>query len=260
MKVITCITDEGNMVYNFALKASCEYHGLELVTLKHKGLWDSHRNKDIHLINYLEKVNADEIVIFTDAYDTFFLGNEEAVLKRYFGAFPQQGLVISAEIYCHPDASLSNAFPVVSSPYRFPNSGGIIGRCKDFLAALNKLMEFQSDSSADKYKNSNQYLWSKVYLECPELKLTIDHNCEIFQTFPTSLDIVYRYLNSSIGDKKMIINDALTQTLKNFEVTGNLALFNKTTKSLPIHLHLNGPVLKPGILMSPFRDFLNIMT
>lgn len=109
MKIITCITDKNQVGYVHALKASCEYFNLELVTLTIDN-YVSHRQKTKCLKEYLETINLDELVLFTDGYDTIFVGGENEIITKYTRLSPKGQVLMSGDRFCAPDRKFSPHF------------------------------------------------------------------------------------------------------------------------------------------------------
>ena len=258
MKIITCITNQEEIGYKHALKASCNFFNLELITLTHPGKWDSHRHKDNYLKQYLLSLPGNEVVLFTDGYDTILLGGEKEIMERYRRIAPEGGIVISAEKTCYPDPSLASTYPTSATPYRFLNSGGIIGTAADILGALETMEEMKATMPEDPFLYSNQYLWTRMMLEKGNTGIRLDINCDLFQTFPTTIETVRKFQSvSEIEEKKEIVMTEMTKILRDFQVNDGCNIYNKITGTYPLHLHFNGPVMKPAMLVQPFLSFIN---
>ncbi|WP_025765280.1 vitamin K epoxide reductase family protein [Dyadobacter tibetensis] len=258
MKIITCITNPEEIGYKHALKASCHFFNLELITLIHPGQWDSHRHKDTYLKQYLLSLPGDEVIFFTDGYDTILLGGEKEIMERYRRIAPDGGIVISSEKTCYPDPNLANTYPMTNTPYRFLNSGGIIGTAADILNALDEIEQMKSHLTDDPFQFSNQYLWTRIMLKEGNSRIKLDVNCELFQTFPTTMETVRKFQSvSDIDEKKNIVMTEMQVILHDFEVNEGRNIYNKITGTYPLHLHFNGPVMKPGMLVQPFLSFIN---
>ena len=257
MKIITCITNPEEIGYKHALKASCNFFNLDLITLTHPGKWDSHRHKDTYLKQYLLSLPGNEVVLFTDGYDTILLGGEKEIMERYRRIAPDGGIVISAEKTCYPDPNLASTYPMTNTPYRFLNSGGIIGTAADILSALAAIEEMKSSLPDDPFLFSNQYLWTRIMLKKDNSGIKLDVNCELFQTFPTSMETVRKFQSvPDINEKKEIVMTEMKAILQDFEVNDE-NIYNKITATYPLHLHFNGPVMKPAMLVQPFLSFIN---
>lgn len=257
MKIVTCISDENDVGYRHALKASCNKNQIDLITIVHKGSWNSHRAKDFHLRNAIEGFPEDEVILFSDGYDVIVTGGEQEIMERYQRIVPDRSVVVSAERTCYPDSTLESQYPSGNTPYRFLNSGGIIGRVSDLLIALSCIEQIRSSLLYDEFEYSNQYLWTKLFLEGMSPKIVLDTECELFQTFPTTMQTVDQFLfHSNEIEKKAIATREMDIILEDFDF-GELTIFNRLTGTYPLHLHFNGPVMKSAMLLAPFTSFVN---
>lgn len=260
MKCVTCISDKENIGYKKALKASCDYHNIALITLFHSHEWQSHRNKDSYLRTFLQSVHPEEIIFFTDGYDTFFIDNEKNILDRYrLLSNDGEYIVVSAEKNCFPNKRIANEFPVVHTPYRYLNSGGMIGKAKQLLEVLTAIEQESKDleyENKDIYKWSNQYLWSLIYLKKTH-KIILDINCILFQAFVNEMgttSIFVSYRNEPFVSKFIAVK-AIQKTLCNVRLEGH-SVQNLITGTFPIHLHFAGPIMKNLLFQYPFDTFI----
>ena len=118
---------------------------------------------------YLTTLPDNDIVLFSDGYDSFITDALDDIVGRYlgFGA----AIVCSAESTCWPDPALEPQYAHVAG-YRFLNSGGYIGE----VWALKKLF---ADSIAD--ADDDQLYMAKQYLSGRH-DMVLDHEAYIFQT------------------------------------------------------------------------------
>jgi len=80
--IITVGTDI-NGYYNI-LMDSCKRLNLNIVNLALYKKWEGLKMKYTLFKNYLNKLNNNDIVIFVDAYDVFFLENEKEILRKFY--------------------------------------------------------------------------------------------------------------------------------------------------------------------------------
>lgn len=241
MKIITVISDENNYGFKNYLEPSCIFYDLELVTLYWtKDKYHSHRIKDLLLINYINKLDNDEVLLFTDGYDTSFLSSGNEIIEK-FSQFGKE-LVFSAERNCWPAPELQSSYPSNHSPFRYLNSGAFIGTVGLIKALLN--MEIKEGGD---YKWSNQYLWTLRYLAESE-KIALDYTCEIF--YPTSTDASkrkYFFKKDKDGNKNRdYFHPEFLRAEKN-KILGEIAfvdhrLMNLVTQTTPCHVHFNSPI------------------
>ena len=249
-----------NVGYKNALNASCNYHKLTLITLFHSDKWQSHRNKDSYLKEYLHSVHPEEVILFTDGYDTIFIGDEKSILDRYkLLSNGGEYIVVSAEENCYPHRGLESAFPIVSTPYRFLNSGGIIGKAEqllEILAAIEQESKNLDNGDNNLYKWSNQYLWTLIYLKKTH-KIVLDNHCALFQAFVNDMETTLKFVSnySDSFESKFMYSKSVRKTLSNFKL-GSQVLQNISTGTFPVHLHFNGPIMKNSLFQYPFNSFI----
>jgi hypothetical protein len=258
MKVVTCITNTENPGYKYALKASCKYYGLELITIVAEDTeWSSHRNKDIELSKVLLTLNPDELVLFTDGYDTFFIGNEEKIVSRYHYSRNNKDILIAAEQVCFPDASLASRFDDTKSTYNYLNSGGIMAPAGVLLEAIKNLKNIREGLKEDPFPFSNQYLWSLYFLDNKN-NIKLDSNCCLFQTFTpkVSTDRELRGMPENSQERQQFAKGIFKDINDNFEINGIIGLTNKKTGQSPLHLHFNSPISRYNMFQEPYLSWI----
>lgn len=157
------------------------------------------------LTNYLSNlVEHDELIVFTDAYDTLFIRGQQYIEQTYAGF--HKPIVFSAEPNSWPlgvvGLALDNCPPVGRHPYL--NSGGFIGVAGDILRLCTKYDEPPSNrfdllerlrahgyDTDRKFGWSDQYYWTLVrLLEADSIGL--DHDASLFEYHgPPITDVVY---------------------------------------------------------------------
>ena len=139
--------------------------------------WEGHQNFGVklrELYNYVNRptLHPNDVVLFTDAYDVAYLGDQKEILRRY--KMFSKPIVFGAERSCHPDPDRASLykFPIDNMPeFPFLNSGMIIGR----VGALRKCMKgYQYDDRHD-----DQRFWTTVFFENPDL-IELDHENLLF--------------------------------------------------------------------------------
>jgi procollagen-lysine,2-oxoglutarate 5-dioxygenase len=152
------------------------------------------------------------IVMFTDSYDVIVTGNAEAIIKRFNNL--NANIVFSAEMFCWPDDNLSKKYPPTDSPYKYLNSGGIVGFAKDIYDLLRAHPIKDSDDDQLFYTDLflNESLRQKYHMK-------LDNKAEIFQNlFGAQNDV----------------------ELKHDPVSGHLQLYNTKFETQPVIVHGNG--------------------
>jgi len=196
MKVVTIATDLEHPFLRRLLAPSCDAVGLDLVVLQADQKGFRPRDKRAVLTDYLARRAApDELVMFTDAYDTLFIRGEDYIRKMY--AELSRGVIFSAEPNSWPLGHIGLALqkdPPVR-PYPYLNSGGFIGLAGDILALCAKYPDPPSEhfpllrhlrthdyDTDKKFDISDQYYWTLVQLLEPDT-VGLDNGAILFENF-----------------------------------------------------------------------------
>lgn len=145
-------------------------------------------------------------VLYTDFADSFFLSGTKEIIEKYKNMNAK--LVTAGQKGIYPFAQLDYLFPA-DGPYRFMNPGNFIGEIPEVLDALSACKAWPDIPFDD------QAHWM-LAVEHGKLKVKVDANAEIFQTFS---DVEF--------------DDEL-------EIKGK-RLVNKFTGTKPCIVHFNGP-------------------
>lgn len=208
--------------------------------------YKNHRVKDELLKSFLQEEEEDEIILFTDGYDSLLLANEKEILDKFHQA--NTDLLFSAETNCYPDPSLEGQYPATSSPYRFLNSGGFIGRA----GVIRNLLATDETETTSAFTWSNQYQWTLRYLKQP-FGMRLDTGCEIFCTF--SPEVIFRLLPEAVRDMPTYSKVFYEWFHINFEIR-NGRIFNRITKTWPCNAHFCGP---SSLLLRDYPDIPDML-
>jgi hypothetical protein len=127
--------------------------------------------REVHDFVNNESLNADNIVLFSDAYDVYYCGDQDTIVKRFLEF--RKPIIFGAERYCWPDGDAAAKYPASDHKSYFPflNSGLFIGR----VGALRKCMrDYLYDDAED-----DQRFWTTCYLDHPET-IALDHDNQLF--------------------------------------------------------------------------------
>lgn len=234
MRVVTVATNPDDHGLSI-LKTSCALKELKLdILLCSESSFSGNRKKDELLLRHLRSLDGDEIILFTDAYDTFFLAGEAEILQKYQRIGKE--LLFSAETGCWPDRSLAASYPPIESgPYKYLNCGGFMGPAK---AVIEFTLANESRPGGD-YGFSNQYQWTRTYIENPD-RIGLDTNCEVFCTFfpedPTKPKVID--LDDPVA-LRQYYDFAKKRFESNFTIE-NGRIFSRITGTWICHAHFNG--------------------
>jgi len=192
------------------LTYTCEALDIDLVTYGHHEFFSFYDSKIVKmgmlLNNFKDKYTH---CLYTDTADSLFLTGMDEIITKYLKF--NSKLVVSGERNCHPFGHLADKFPQAPTSYRFMNPGNFIGEIEYMLFVINQLKAFRHLQTDD------QGHWAEAYLAGRIPELTIDHQCELFQT---------------MSDRELGID---------VEILPNGRVRNIETKSYPCIIHFNGP-------------------
>jgi hypothetical protein len=268
MKIVTCISNQNQIGYVHALKASCAYFKLELITLFVQGGYNTHRLKTKYLRNYLETVDPDEVVFFTDGYDAIMVAEQEEILEKYHRLSPDDQILMSADRLCGDCIVGPEHFEKTQSGYHYMCTGGYIGKTAKLIEIIDLIYkDLQNDTSQEnvKYFSDDHYEWTKYYLY-DKSKIILDYNCEIFQTLTSDnmLQNIHEFhdiKDSLAEDENLYLRPCVTNTiaevLEELEITQEGRILNKTTQTFPVQIHFNSEVNKLIMFMEPFVQLID---
>jgi hypothetical protein len=169
--------------------------------------WNSHGNFGVKLrevYTYIWNVDLDpeDIILFTDAYDVIYCGNQDEIIKKYLEL--DSPIIFGAETMCNPDPNREVEYNNRHLQFPYLNSGLYIGR----VWALRECMIGYSYNDAD----DDQRYWTNYLFKRDDL-IKLDYHNSLF-------------LNTA-G-----IN------IKEIEWDGNIA---KYKDKIPMFVHVNGP-------------------
>jgi hypothetical protein len=120
--------------------------------------------------DYVETIPDEEIVLFTDAFDTLILADEETIVKKFQSM--NVPFIISAETNSHPFIHVSPYYPPSPTKFKYLNSGCYIG----YAGYLKKLFE---EISPIPDETDDQGLLAVYYLYHPN-EFKLDYSCDLF--------------------------------------------------------------------------------
>jgi len=231
MKVVTVISNRNDPGF-FLLKLSCALQNLDLVVLVcDEDNYNGHWVKDNLLRNYLKQVDDNEIILFTDGYDSVMVSAEEEILEKFYAA--KTNLIFSADPICYPDKSLAPLYPEVSGGFKYLNSGGFIGRA----GLIREMLDTQVVIEKQEFIWSNQYAWTLRYLQNTS-KITIDTKCELFYTF--YVNVSASLLPGQKDNDPEVYAKLFNEWFhRNFDLR-NGRIYSKITNTWPCNAHFNG--------------------
>lgn len=104
-------------------------------------------SKVIGLRKHLDMV-SDEYTLVLDSSDTIVTAGPEDIMCSFANSVGYKRILIEADEYCFPHNSLKKRFDCTSPPNaiaRYPCSGVIMGKTKDIVLALDKMVELRKE-------------------------------------------------------------------------------------------------------------------
>lgn len=164
-------------------RASCERRNIQPVFLQ--GEWRGLITKPKALLAHLEREGARfDHIVFLDAWDIILCADVEEMVEK-FKAFGKP-IVFNTERACFPRADFTDRFPESESPYRFLNSGFIIGETEAMVTMLRgmNLGECRDDyqkPDGSWVGSNDQENFQSYYLEHPE-SIALDYGANLCQS------------------------------------------------------------------------------
>lgn len=202
MHIVTVATDESKMQI---LNKSAEKFGVTVHNFGKNLDWydpmEGHAGmpKIDAMIDFLKDTPLNDIVLFMDGYDTFFVKSPIEVLDRFKG-FDVDILFGAEDNFWPPDDYLKNQFDRKHEGqiYKYLNSGLYIGYAGALYAFLTE--KVSGDTEDDQRYCQNRYLartppdpdhptaWKWDRLDWP-YKIALDHEAYIFQNHDNSVSV-----------------------------------------------------------------------
>ncbi|MEQ9466217.1 MAG: hypothetical protein RLN88_02340 [Ekhidna sp.] len=230
MKVITIATHTNHHLER--LLASTRKFNIEIELLGEGRVYTAHDDKTKWTLEFLEKQDDDEIVLYTDGYDSAFLRDTKYIEEEFLKL--DHPFVLGTEQNFNCDEPPISKFryymnyPRGKKPYRFLNAGGWIGRA-GYVKGILKLIEKDGANDQDIL---NQFITTN------RDKLKLDHDHRIFSCIAGRsgmedhdyvLDANGMIKNTITGSHPAIIHAAGKNFYGMYKVTSKLDYFPEET-------------------------------
>lgn len=168
-QVITASSRRPHESYYFLdqFEASAARHGI-VPHFLNEGPWLGLMTKPKHLLKYIEREGSKfDYLIMVDSWDVIWMTPLDEILYNYkaFG----NSIVFNAEKSCFPRSDLAERHPESTTPYRFLNSGFVIGPTERILSMLRemRLETVPDDKLADGtvVNTNDQAIFMAYYVE-----------------------------------------------------------------------------------------------
>lgn len=126
-------------------KKSAEQHGISFDILGWGQEYTSHMCKSIWLIEYLEQLDEEEVVLYSDGYDALFLAGEKEILEKFHKL--GHPVIYSAEQNLNMDGGFLHKLRTYMKlrkgrkPYQFLNAGQWIGEAGAVLEIIKETVK-----------------------------------------------------------------------------------------------------------------------
>lgn len=174
-----------------AFKASLRRFGVEPRILGWREHWGGLMTKPRRFREYLRKgQNEGDVLILADAWDVIFAAHPDEIGEKWSqSAGP---IVFNAERNCFPRGDLAPTFDKVAfakgatSPWKYLNSGFMVGRPKDILTLLESmnLDEIPDDHQLPDrswFNPNDQEHFTLAFLKQP-VPMALDYNADLCMT------------------------------------------------------------------------------
>lgn len=204
MKVVTVATHDER--YFPVLVQSCKRHNIDLVVLGWGKRWQGFTWKFQLVLEYLRKLDPNELVVFIDAYDVIILQDANVIESRFKNIQSQT----NAKMIIGWERAKSNLIEGLSHMIfgtckgKRLNSGTYIGYCKDLLHILqNACTIFKCNQMVE---NDDQVLFTSFCNMHPD-DILVDENFDMFYVINGAL----KHLNMQqdgivVYNKTMYVN------------------------------------------------------
>lgn len=149
--------------------------------------------------------SLDRLIIVCDTFDLIPVADNNTIIDIFYQVCDDKHILFSSEIYCWPNKTLANSYPVVSTKYKYLNSGSIMCRANVLLNLI------QSDNIIN--SSDDQLYYTLKYLSGKSV-IKLDYGCNLFQA-----------VNGAQNDL----------TIRNGQI------YNTYTNTYPLFIHGNGP-------------------
>lgn len=135
-----------------------------------------------------QKLPPEQLVMLLDAWDTVILGSSEELLHK-MSQLPSNSILCGAERVCGPNhflvAQMEELYPDGHTPWRYPNSGGLVGPLQVMLELLHALVhDTESGTALPAEENDQVRLHDFLIARAGQgraFPLLLDTDCRVFQ-------------------------------------------------------------------------------
>ena len=190
-------------------------------------------DKIITLKEYIGSLSENTFLVCIDGYDTL-VNKELSMLKEDFEKHNTKVIISSERIFTYQWDSFKDKFETISSPYRYVNSGTLIGYSDDLKVVLDECIELSKSYPTDidqgivgvwVYKNLENTIKVKLDVDC-EFTWVVSGEWETLGKVSENPQLI----NPTTGKKPYIIHSPGNGALSNF--TAFKKAYKKIIKSV----------------------------
>ena len=178
------------------LEKQAEDNGVKLVKLGMGKEYPGHYIKDLEMIEYLKKIDENDIVTFVDGFDSLMLAHKDEIVKKFNET--EAELLLSVENIGFLNFIHSAVFERVKG--KFLNTGLYMGRAGFLLKFLEDMY------SIDYNKKSNQKTWCSYLFKLQHEKkfdgIKLDTESKLFLNYSFTTSDIIKY-----KDKRIILKN-----------------------------------------------------
>lgn len=187
MKVVTIYDREPKEPYYILRQfhESLDRLGVQPEVLGNGKKWGGLMTKPRTLRKWLRKQPQHEQLIVCDAWDIVFVSHPEELIEKSEIMFPKS-LVFNAEKNCFPRGDLADQFPDKGTPWRYLNSGFMVGRAGRILEllegmGLDNIPDDHQRRDGSWFNPNDQEYYTLAFIQQP-VRMALDTNCELCQS------------------------------------------------------------------------------
>lgn len=160
-----------------------------------------------------------DVIIWSDSFDVVFSEHPDKAVQTYRNTWPELPVVYNAERGLFPRNDLLSSFPECGTPWRYLNSGLIIGRATDILRILEWMPLDDTpgdckDPDTGRDIQPNDQGWHQFTYSAQPVPMILDSHAQLFQSYSAC-------------------------ELDEFDLTGPKVM-NRLTETCPSIHHFNG--------------------
>lgn len=193
-------------------------YGIDVNVIGMGDPYPNHFTKISKMYRYLDRLQPDDIVLFVDGFDVFFISSGDEIMTKFLKK--KVPCIFSAEKRWYPKNSGSDLkipYPESRTAYRYLNAGSYIGYVSFLKLMLEEIIDNKYSIPLSRYRrlNDDQYHFHRYFLQNQKF-VHLDTETEMF------LPLAYVDKNELKIDKE------------------NKRIVVKETGNSPIAIHGNG--------------------